>query len=107
MTYKNKGIFVLFTHIYRPTLDGKVQVQEQCEMVDRIKSRHQSESTIIIDFLHKKIIKDRTGRATYASCEKHFRDTYPNEFKQLMVIVEQALDTVNEHTTDDTEENTD
>ncbi len=79
---KAKKIFIVVTHA-KVTKDRKTQTQEKCEFVDQLKSRHEVEATLIIDYLNEKIVKDRSGTGTYQDFIWYLHRNYPNQMGEL------------------------
>jgi hypothetical protein len=80
---KVKNVFIIITHA-RQTKDGKENVVERCEFVDQIKNRHNTEATVILDFINKKIVKNRDGGdAKYQDFVWYLNKNYSKQMKQL------------------------
>lgn len=78
-----KGIFIVITHAAKPAPGKQWEVHESCEFVDRIKNRHTTNATAIIDYLNKKVIKDRSGEGTYDDFIAYAEKSYPDQMKAL------------------------
>lgn len=83
-----KGIYIVITHSARPSKsqESKWEVHESCEFVDRIKDRHNTSATAIIDYLNKKVIKDRSGEGTYDDFIAYAEKSYPEQMASLKEI---------------------
>jgi len=90
----NKGAFVVLSHshfpIQRGENKGKIQTTESCQFLDRIKKRHLSTSTVIID-VHKRdfvVNRYRQEGLTYDQIEEHIIKGYADKYKRFLEIVE-------------------
>lgn len=90
----NKGAFVVLTHSHFPIQKGenkgKVQTTETCEFLDRIKKRHISQATVIID-VHKRdfvVNRFRQEGLDYDQIETHIIKGYADKYKRFLEIVE-------------------
>ena len=86
MYQRNKGVFIILNHLYTPTDDNKVQQNEQVEFVDRLKNRHYSSATIILDLINKKTIKNRTKGGSFQDIIHYIRESYPEHFQSLLEV---------------------
>jgi len=84
--FKNKGVFVVLIHVYKPQGNGQVEVYEECEFVDKLRNKHYTNSTAILDLVNKKILKNRTDNDSFDDFIKHVKESYPEQFTSLMVI---------------------
>lgn len=60
---------------------------EVIEFVDKLKDRDVSESTVIVDYVNKKIVKDRTKQVTFDSIIDHANTNYADHMKKLNAVV--------------------
>ncbi len=86
-----KGVYIILTHKGVPTQDGKWKTIEECEFVNRIKYRHYSSATAIIDVLGQEVLKsrvlDRKDSESYATLISYVQSNYPEKYAQLMSII--------------------
>lgn len=86
---KPKNVFIALTHYYRPskTAVGRFNVEEECEFLTSLKTRHVANSTFIIDYTKEKVVKTREPAATYDHLLQHVKTKYPDQFKELLDIM--------------------
>lgn len=117
-----KGVFIVVTHhriMARPEMTEndsgppalKMEIQERCEFVDELKNRYLPSATFILDFLNRKIIKDRSNAGTYEEFEEYVMLRYPQQMNALIAKyrpeelvpktdVEKIIDKINEEEED-------
>ena len=64
--------------------DGKWDVNESMVIVDRIKSRHQQEATIILDILEGKVIKNRFDEAGDGKVFAYYFERYKDDITKAI-----------------------
>lgn len=79
---KAKKVFIVVTHM-KVTEDRRTRNQEKCEFVDQLKKRHETEATLIIDYLNEKIVKDRSNTGTYQDFIWYLHKNYPQQMGEL------------------------
>lgn len=81
---KNKKVFIILTHYYSPgEEEGKHNLTEKCEFVDDIKSRHHTGASVILDFMNKKVIKQRQTDYSYYHYLEYVSEKYPKQMEEL------------------------
>lgn len=89
-----KGAYVVLTHTHVLINEpgphkGKFQVHEMVEFVDRVRDKHASNATAIMDVLNRKLIKNRAkdSGATFELIEAHVVKGYGEKYRQFLTIV--------------------
>jgi len=82
MRAKAKNVFIIITHSTQPT-DEKTQVTEKCEFVDQIKDRHNTQATVILDYLNETIVKNRDNTGSYNEYVWYVTKNYPQQMGEL------------------------
>ena len=82
MVKKVKNVFIVLFHNY-VTKDGENQVVERCEFVDNLTRRHFDSSTVIIDFLKEKVIKNRSKEGEYSDFIQYLNEQYSKQMEML------------------------
>lgn len=84
-------IYIVITHSANPATGknkGKWEVTENCEFVDRIKARHTESASVILDYVNKKIVKDRNRSGSYDDYYQYVETNYPEKLKELNKVYE-------------------
>lgn len=81
---KNHGAFIVIKHYYHP-LRGtdQVQVNEEVTFVDRLKNHHLDDATVIVDFLNRKLKKNRAVNTSFDQYMEYLNNKYPTEMNKL------------------------
>lgn len=82
MVKKARNVFIVLFHNY-VTKNGENQVVERCEFVDNLTRRHLDSSTVIIDFLEEKVVKNRAKEGEYSDFVQYLNEQYPTQMKEL------------------------
>lgn len=77
-----KKVFIVITHS-KQTKDGKSQVVEQCEFVDRLRNRDHNTASVILDYRNEKILKNRDGTGTFTDFVWYLHKNYPQQMAEL------------------------
>ena len=89
-----KQCYIVITHYRKPEIDnsGKQtqnhEITEQVEFIDNLRSRHDTDATIIINYNFECIIKNRTNQADYQSIMEYLNEKYPKKIARLREIME-------------------
>lgn len=84
---KNK-VFVTITHTYHPIpRSDQFRVQESVEFLDNLKNRHYLETTVILDMMKEKVLKNRPGTGTFESYTEYLLEKYPDKMNRLYEII--------------------
>ena len=81
-TRKAKDVFLVLIHS-KIIKDGKEHVVERCEFVDVLKKKHIDTSTVVIDYLNERIVKNRGGEGEYSDFVSYITDNYPDQMGEL------------------------
>lgn len=88
-----KGAYLILTHVHQPVKKGqnkgKIQTQETCEFVDNYKLKHLQGSTIIMDVVKRKFVKNtyRQDGLTYDQVEEHVIKGYADKYTKFLELV--------------------
>lgn len=77
-----KKVFIVITHA-KQVKDGKSQVVEQCEFVDRLRNRDHNTASVIIDYKNETILKNRDGKGNYTEFVWYLHKNYPQQMSEL------------------------
>lgn len=82
---KKQKVYILATHHVLVNKETKKrEIHEKCEFVNELKTRHLNSATFIIDFLNKKVVKDRSNEGTYEEFEAYVMSRYPDQMQELI-----------------------
>ena len=82
---KKQKVYILATHHVLVNKETKKrEIHEKCEFVNELKTRHLNSATFIIDFLNKKVVKDRSYEGTYEEFEAYVMSRYPDQMQELI-----------------------
>ena len=92
-----KNIFVMIKYHYQPIMQNgeqKWQTTEVVEFVEKINNTQLLESTTIIDIKNEKLIKNRTGVATYSQMMEYIQFNYPEHYEAIgkLLIEEKEIE---------------
>lgn len=80
------GMYIVISHIKRfNNRSNTWENEETCLFLDRLKNKHKNESTVILDFVKKTVVKDR-NKGTYATNMCYLWDKYPKELTELQSV---------------------
>ncbi len=92
--------YVVFTRFnFRNKQTGDMEVTETCAVVDKITKTMMREASVIIDFSHNKLEKNREPEVTIEKYLEHFQKRYTKQFNGLIQLIEaenQYLSDVND-----------
>lgn len=89
---KRQRAYIVISHSATPHEDdGKQNITETCEFVDNLKDRHYTSATAIIDYINKKMIKQRDKVYTYEHYMTHVHTKYPREMHKLKQVLHNML----------------
>lgn len=103
-----KKAFIVLTH--REQMEnGQKRVVEECEFVDKLKNRHYSNASVIIDCMDEKVVKTRNPEATYGAITNHVKQNYKQKYNQFLKVTgleerEKQKEDTEEKTEDETTE---
>lgn len=82
-------IYVVFTrYMFKNKTTGELEVTETCNVVDRVTRKMDREASVIIDFSHNKLLKNREPDVTIEQYLEHFRNRFPKQFNGIMQLIE-------------------
>ena len=90
-----KGVYIVLSHkqvvMKDPEHRGQSRMVENCEFVDRVRDKHLSEASVIIDLLGEKLIKcrimDSKDPESFHKMIAHVEESYPDQYRRLLEIV--------------------
>lgn len=81
--------YVVFTRYnFRNKQTGELEVTETCTVVDKITRTIMKEASVIIDFSHNRLEKNREPEVTIEQYLEHFQKRYPKQFNGLIQLIE-------------------
>lgn len=82
---KKQKVYIVATHHVLVNKQTKErEVHERCEFVDDLKKRYWNSATFILDFINKKVLKDRNNAGSYAEFEAYILQRYPEQVRELI-----------------------
>lgn len=84
---KHRKGYIVLIHKYTPkkqSTKGEWEVLEECEFVDKLRDRHLTTATAIINTTDKVLDKNRVPHADYNSYIEHITKTYPDRYKSFL-----------------------
>jgi hypothetical protein len=79
-------VFIVLSHKHSlgNRITGDWQVNETIEFVSQLRNRHYTMSTVIVDYLNRKLITGkRAGFDTYEKFDEYARKKYPKQMTEL------------------------
>lgn len=80
---KGNVFIVMVHHNIRNNKTKKMEVHEKIEFVDDLKTRHITSATVILDYLNRKIVKNRGDTGTYEEFEAYVTNACPKQMAEL------------------------
>ncbi len=87
-----RNAYVILTHRLVQH-NGKDAVSETCEFESSLKKRHLIEATIIVDFIHEKVVKARNNEE-FADLVRYINTSYPEKFKEFLEKIEGVVPSI-------------
>ena len=88
MYQKNKGVFIVLNHFFKPVPNNKTEVTQQIEFVDRLKNRNMKAATAIIELTEKRLVKDRSREHTFDTIMDLVKEQYPEQLENLLEMTQ-------------------
>lgn len=79
--------YVIITHIYTSNEFGKKVIRENCEFESKLKNKHLTGATMILDYKNLKIVKTRDSNLTFEDIEQYLKNSYGEKFQKFLTAI--------------------